>query len=94
MFTKQRKKEQDASDVPMPVNAEEDAAVPARSKGGFMSYLWIAAVILVVLALVMNLLPGNSTEKKLPSGNCRNCPEFSSCGGGRPRCGRRAELKK
>ena len=59
-----------------------------------MSYLWISAVVLLVLALTVNLLPGNRSEKKPPSGNCRNCPEFEICGGGRPRCGRRAELKK
>ena len=59
-----------------------------------MEYLLIAAAVLVVLILVMNLAPTNSNEKKAPSGNCRNCPEFQTCGGGRPRCGRRAELKK
>lgn len=59
-----------------------------------MDYLLIAAAVLVVLILVMNLAPTNSKEKKTPSGNCRNCPEFQTCGGGRPRCGRRAELKK
>lgn len=59
-----------------------------------MDYLLMAIVVLAALALVMNLLPGNSKEKKPPSGNCRNCPEFQRCGGGRPRCGRRAELKK
>ena len=59
-----------------------------------MDYLLIGIVVLAALVLVMNLLPGNSKEKKPPSGNCRNCPEFQRCGGGRPRCGRRAELKK
>lgn len=59
-----------------------------------MHYLLIAIAVMAVLVLVMNLLPGNNKEKKPPSGNCRNCPEFKSCGGGRPRCGRRAELKK
>ena len=59
-----------------------------------MNYLLIAAVVLVGLIVVMNLIPTNSKEKKPPSGNCRNCPEFQICGGGRPRCGRRAELKK
>lgn len=59
-----------------------------------MNYLLIAIAVMAALVLVMNLLPGNSKEKKTPSGNCRNCPEFKSCGGGRPRCGRRAELKK
>lgn len=58
-----------------------------------MNYLLIAVAVLAVLVLVMNLLPTNK-EKKTPSGNCRNCPEFQTCGGGRPRCGRRAELKK
>ena len=59
-----------------------------------MNYLLIAGVILVVLVMVMNLFSEKSKEKKVPSGNCRNCPEFQSCGGGRPRCGRRAEIKK
>ena len=59
-----------------------------------MEYMLIAAVVLVGLIVVMNLIPTNSKEKKPPSGNCRNCPEFQICGGGRPRCGRRAELKK
>ena len=58
-----------------------------------MEHLLIAAAVLVGLILVMNLIPTNS-QKKPPSGNCRNCPEFKICGGGRPRCGRRAELKK
>ena len=57
-----------------------------------MEYLGIAGAVLLVLILVMNL--GSSKEKKPPSGNCRNCPEFSTCGGGRPRCGRRAEIRK
>lgn len=59
-----------------------------------MEYLLTAAVVMAVLILVMNLLPGNGKDKKPPSGNCRNCPEFQRCGGGRPRCGRRAEIKK
>jgi len=59
-----------------------------------MEYLGIAAAVLVVLIVAVNLIPGNKNEKKPPSGNCRNCPEFGRCGGGRPRCGRRAELKK
>jgi hypothetical protein len=59
-----------------------------------MNYLLIAVAVLAALVLVTNLLPTNNKEKKPPSGNCRNCPEFQTCGGGRPRCGRRAELKK
>ena len=59
-----------------------------------MEYLLIAAAVMAGLILVMNLIPGKKDEKKTPSGNCRNCPEFQTCGGGRPRCGRRAELKK
>ena len=59
-----------------------------------MEYLGIAAVVFVVLVLVTNLISKNKDQKKPPSGNCRNCPEFQSCGGGRPRCGRRAEIKK
>jgi hypothetical protein len=59
-----------------------------------MDYLLIAAVILVALALGMRLLPSGENEKKIPSGNCRNCPEFQYCGGGRPRCGRRSEIRK
>lgn len=59
-----------------------------------MEYLLTAAVVMAVLILVMNLLPSNGKDKKPPSGNCRNCPEFQRCGGGRPRCGRRAEIKK
>ena len=59
-----------------------------------MNYLLIALGILAAVVLVAHLLPDNSKEKKPPSGNCRNCPEFQYCGGGKPRCGRRAELKK
>ena len=59
-----------------------------------MDYLLIAVAVLAGMILVSNLLSGNSKEKKPPSGNCRNCPEFGRCGGGRPRCGRRAEIKK
>ena len=59
-----------------------------------MTYLLIAVIILAGLVLLMNLIPSGSKEKKPPSGNCRNCPEFQICGGGRPRCGRRAEIKK
>lgn len=59
-----------------------------------MNYLLIAGIILVVLVVLMNLFSDKSKEKKVPSGNCRNCPEFQSCGGGRPRCGRRAEIRK
>ena len=59
-----------------------------------MEHLLIAAVVLAGLILITNLIPGDGKEKKTPSGNCRNCPEFQTCGGGRPRCGRRAELKK
>ena len=59
-----------------------------------MNYPLTAIVVMAVLVLVVNLLPGHSKEKKPPSGNCRNCPEFQICGGGRSRCGRRAELKK
>ena len=59
-----------------------------------MDYLLTAVAVLAVLVLVTNLTSANSKDKKPPSGNCRNCPEFQICGGGRPRCGRRAELKK
>lgn len=59
-----------------------------------MDYLLIAGIVLAVLILLTNLFSDKSKEKKVPSGNCRNCPEFQSCGGGRPRCGRRAEIKK
>ena len=59
-----------------------------------MDYLLTAVAVLVVLVLVTNLTSANSKDKKPPSGNCRTCPEFQICGGGRPRCGRRAELKK
>lgn len=69
-------------------------AVPVNNKGVAMTYLLIAAAVLAALILLTNLLPKNSKEKKPPSGNCRNCPEFQICGGGRPRCGRRAELRK
>ena len=59
-----------------------------------MTYLLIAAAVLAVLLLLSNILTPNEKDKKPPAGNCRNCPEFQICGGGRPRCGRRAELKK
>lgn len=59
-----------------------------------MNYLLIAVVILVVLILLTNLPSGKNKEKKPPSGNCRNCPEFQYCGGGKPRCGRRSEIRK
>ena len=59
-----------------------------------MNYLLTAVVVLAALILLTNLFSDKSKEKKVPSGNCRNCPEFQYCGGGRPRCGRRSEIKK
>jgi len=58
-----------------------------------MEYVWIGLAVFVGITLVMNLLP-EKKEKKPPSGNCRNCPEFQYCGGGRRGCGRRGEIKK
>ena len=59
-----------------------------------MNYLLVAGVVLVVLVLLTNLFSDKSKKEKIPGGNCRNCPEFRYCGGGRPRCGRRSEIKK
>ena len=59
-----------------------------------MNYLLTAAVLLVVLILLTKLISDNRKEKKLPGGNCRNCPEFQYCGGGKPRCARRNEIRK
>lgn len=55
-----------------------------------MGNIILLIVILAVLILLTNLFSG---EKKQPGGNCRNCPEFQYCGGGRPRCARRSERK-
>lgn len=57
-----------------------------------MNYLLIAICVMAVILVLANLLPDQN--KKIPSGNCRNCPEFRYCGGGRRGCGRRGELKK
>ncbi len=59
-----------------------------------MNYLLIAAGVIAAMVLLTNLFSDKSKEKKVHSGNCRNCPEFRYCGGGRPRCSRRGELKK
>ena len=59
-----------------------------------MNYLLIALVIMAVFVLLANVFSNDSKEKKLPGGNCRNCPEFQYCGGGKRGCGRRGELKK
>lgn len=59
-----------------------------------MNYLFVAIIVLAVLILLTNLPFGKNKETKIPSGNCRNCPEFQYCGGGRPRCGRRSEIHK
>lgn len=45
-----------------------------------------------VLAAVIILSKFLQKDKK-PSGNCKNCPEYRYCGGGRPRCVRRSERK-
>ena len=57
-----------------------------------MNYLLTAICVMAVILVLANLLPDQN--KKIPSGNCRNCPEFRYCGGGRRGCGRRGELKK
>lgn len=57
-----------------------------------MNYLLIAICVMAVILVLANLLPDQN--KMIPSGNCRNCPEFRYCGGGRRGCGRRGELKK
>lgn len=57
-----------------------------------MNYLLIAICVMAVILVLANLLPDQN--KKIPSGNCRNCTEFRYCGGGRRGCGRRGELKK
>ena len=59
-----------------------------------MNYLLIAIGIMAAVVLLSNLFPDKNKEKKIPAGNCRNCPEFRYCGGGRRGCGRRGELKK
>lgn len=56
--------------------------------------LVILVVVLAVLILGANLISTNGKNRKHPSGNCRNCPEYRYCGGGRPRCARRNETLK
>lgn len=56
-----------------------------------MDNILILIVVLAVLIVAVKLF---SKEKEVPSGNCRNCPEFRYCGGGRPRCARRSETLK
>ena len=70
------------------------AAAPVTGKEVFMDYLLILAGVLTVMILVSHLISGNKKEKKVPGGNCRNCPEFRYCGGGKPRCARRNETLK
>ena len=55
-----------------------------------MGNILIFIGVLVVLILISNLWQND----KKPSGNCKNCPEYRYCGGGRPRCARRSENKK
>lgn len=56
-----------------------------------MEQLVIAAVILAVFLAGAKFF---SKKDKTPSGNCRNCPEYRYCGGGKPRCPRRSERKQ
>ena len=53
-----------------------------------MEHIVIFLAIVVTLTVVINLL---SREEKAAVGYCGNCPEHRYCGGGRPRCIRRAE---
>lgn len=55
-----------------------------------MEQFVIAAVILAAFLAGAKFFSKND---KKPSGNCRNCPEYRYCGGGRPRCARRNEMK-
>ena len=52
-----------------------------------MGNILILAVILAALILVANLFH----KEKKPGGKCKTCPEYSYCGGGKPRCARRNE---
>lgn len=51
-------------------------------------------ILIAILVIAVSLTKDFSKEKKPPSGNCRNCPEYRYCGGGRSRCARRNETMK
>lgn len=53
-----------------------------------MEQIVIFLAVLAALIVITNLV---SKEKKTPKGNCKSCPEYRYCGGGRPRCARRSE---
>ena len=56
-----------------------------------MNSILVFLGVMVCLVLLGCFL---SKDKKPPSGNCRNCPEYRYCGGGRSRCARRQEIRK
>ncbi len=59
-----------------------------------MDDLLILAGVLTAMVLLANIISCKQKEKKAPSGNCPNCPEYRYCGGGKPRCARRNEIRK
>lgn len=52
-----------------------------------MGTVVIAILIVAALGLAMKYL----MPQQKPGKTCRSCPEFKSCGGGRPRCIRRSK---
>lgn len=54
-----------------------------------MTNILIFVVIFAVLLVLANVFQ----KEKKPSGRCKTCPEYQYCGGGRPRCARRNEIK-
>lgn len=48
-------------------------------------------ILIAILAVGFVLSKLSPKEKKEPGGNCKICPEYRYCGGGRPRCARRMD---